>query len=112
MRAVMVASMTPCMNHGSQGIQVRSIVLSSAAPLGVSAWVFNHVFGFPGADASVPPFGFVFLVALGVDYKLFTIVRSLLVPALAYDIGRRIWWPGRLARTPASKETQRAIAAS
>ncbi|MEV1332666.1 MMPL family transporter [Micromonospora costi] len=27
------------------------------------------------------------------------IVRSLLVPALAYDIGPKIWWPGRLART-------------
>ncbi|WBB67005.1 MMPL family transporter [Micromonospora sp. WMMD812] len=27
------------------------------------------------------------------------IVRSLLVPALAYDIGPKVWWPGRLART-------------
>ncbi|MFC3500720.1 MMPL family transporter [Micromonospora krabiensis] len=27
------------------------------------------------------------------------VVRSLLVPALAYDIGPKIWWPGRLART-------------
>ncbi|MEU4679839.1 MMPL family transporter [Micromonospora sp. NPDC023737] len=27
------------------------------------------------------------------------VVRSLLVPALAYDIGPTIWWPGRLART-------------
>jgi RND superfamily putative drug exporter len=26
------------------------------------------------------------------------LVRSLLVPALAYDIGPRIWWPGRLGR--------------
>ncbi|WP_284983623.1 MMPL family transporter [Arthrobacter sp. efr-133-TYG-118] len=143
---------------------IGTVVLSYAAALGVSAWVFNHVFGFPGADASVPLFGFVFLVALGVDYNIFlmtrvreestlkgtragilkglgatggvitsagvvlaatfaalgvipilflaqisfivafgvlldtTIVRSLLVPALSYDIGRRIWWPGRLGR--------------
>ncbi|MER7445065.1 MMPL family transporter [Micromonospora avicenniae] len=27
------------------------------------------------------------------------VVRSLLVPTLAYDIGPTIWWPGRLART-------------
>ena len=26
------------------------------------------------------------------------IVRSLLVPALSYDVGRRIWWPSRLGR--------------
>nr|WP_307054942.1 MMPL family transporter [Arthrobacter bambusae] len=157
---------------------IGTVVLSYAAALGVSAWVFNHVFGFPGADASVPLFGFVFLVALGVDYNIFlmtrvreestlngtragilkglgatggvitsagvvlaatfaalgvipilflaqisfivafgvlldtTIVRSLLVPALAYDLGRRIWWPGRLARDPASKAGQRAATAS
>nr|WP_306963239.1 MMPL family transporter [Arthrobacter bambusae] len=157
---------------------IGTVVLSYAAALGVSAWVFNHVFGFPGADASVPLFGFVFLVALGVDYNIFlmtrvreestlngtragilkglgatggvitsagvvlaatfaalgvipilflaqisfivafgvlldtTIVRSLLVPALAYDIGGRIWWPGRLARDPASKAGQWAATAS
>ena len=143
---------------------IGTVVLSYAAALGVSALVFNHVFGFPGADASVPLFGFVFLVALGVDYNIFlmtrvreesalhgtrpgilrglsatggvitsagvvlaatfaalgvipilflaqisfivafgvlldtTIVRSLLVPALSYDLGHRIWWPVRLAK--------------
>lgn len=141
---------------------IGSVVLSYAAALGVSALVFNHVFQFPGADPSVPLFGFVFLVALGVDYNIFLmtrvreesailgtragilrglsktgsvitsagivlaatfaalavipilflvqisfivafgvlldtiIVRSLLVPALAYDIGPAIWWPSRL----------------
>jgi len=144
---------------------VASVVVSYAAALGVSAIVFNHVFQFPGADATVPLFGFVFLVALGVDYNIFlmtrvreetmrigtrpgilrglamtgsvitsagvvlaatfaalavipilflvqiafivafgvlldtVIVRSLLVPALSYDIGRAIWWPSRLDRT-------------
>ncbi len=141
---------------------IGSVVLSYAAALGVSALVFDHVFRFPGADAAVPLFGFVFLVALGVDYNIFlmtrvreeslrigtrpgilrglsvtgsvitsagvvlaatfaalavipilflvqiafivafgvlldtVVVRSLLVPALCYDIGRATWWPSRL----------------
>jgi len=144
---------------------VLSVVVSYAAALGVSAFVFNNLFGFPGADATVPLFGFVFLVALGVDYNIFlmsrvreeslkhgtrpgilrglgvtggvitsagvvlaatfaalgvipimflvqlafivafgvlldtVLVRSLLVPALAYDIGPGIWWPSKLGRT-------------
>ncbi|WP_159708112.1 MMPL family transporter [Arthrobacter sp. 18067] len=143
---------------------VLSVVLSYGAAMGVSAWVFNGIFGFSGADATVPLFGFVFLVALGVDYNIFlmsrvreeslkhgtrpgilrglavtggvitsagvvlaatfaalgvipimflvqlafivafgvlldtVLVRSLLVPALAYDIGSKIWWPGKLGR--------------
>jgi RND superfamily putative drug exporter len=148
---------------------IGSVVLSYAAALGVSALVFNGIFGFPGADAAVPLFGFVFLVALGVDYNIFlmtrvreeslrigtrpgilrglgltgsvitsagivlaatfaalavipilflvqiafivafgvlldtVVVRSLLVPALSYDIGRAIWWPSRLWRTDAHR---------
>jgi RND superfamily putative drug exporter len=143
---------------------VLSVVLSYGAAMGVSALVFNNFLGFPGADATVPLFGFVFLVALGVDYNIFlmsrvreeslkhgtrpgilrglgvtggvitsagvvlaatfaalavipimflvqlafivafgvlldtVLVRSLLVPALAYDIGPRIWWPSRLGK--------------
>ncbi|KUM32602.1 MMPL family transporter [Arthrobacter sp. EPSL27] len=146
---------------------VASVVLSYGAAMGVSAFVFNNVLGFPGADATVPLFGFVFLVALGVDYNIFlmsrvreeslkhgtrpgilrglgvtggvitsagvvlaatfaalgvipimflvqlafivafgvlldtVLVRSLLVPALAYDIGPRIWWPSKLGRPEA-----------
>ncbi|KKJ98567.1 MMPL family transporter [Micromonospora sp. HK10] len=39
-------------------------------------------------------------VAVAVGVLLDTIVvRSLLVPALSYDIGARIWWPSRLSRT-------------
>jgi RND superfamily putative drug exporter len=150
---------------------VASVVLSYAAAMGVSALVFNNILGFPGADATVPLFGFVFLVALGVDYNIFlmsrvreeslkhgtrpgilrglgvtggvitsagvvlaatfaalgvipimflvqlafivafgvllatVLVRSLLVPALAYDLGRRIWWPGKLSRHDAQETT-------
>lgn len=36
-------------------------------------------------------------VAIGVILDTF-VIRSTLVPALAYDIGRTIWWPGKLAR--------------
>ncbi|MEE2524085.1 efflux RND transporter permease subunit [Pseudarthrobacter sp. J75] len=157
---------------------VLSVVLSYGAAMGVSALVFNHVFGFPGADATVPLFGFVFLVALGVDYNIFlmsrvreeslkhgtrpgilrglgvtggvitsagvvlaatfaalgvipimflvqlafivafgvlldtVLVRSLLVPALAYDIGPKIWWPGKLARPEAAATSPRTPATS
>ena len=28
------------------------------------------------------------------------VVRSLLVPALVYDLGARVWWPSRLWHTP------------
>jgi uncharacterized membrane protein YdfJ with MMPL/SSD domain len=38
-----------------------------------------------------------FMVAFGVLLDT-TIVRSLLVPALSYDVGRLVWWPGKLAR--------------
>ena len=38
-----------------------------------------------------------FIVAFGVLLDTF-VVRSLLVPALSYDIGRAIWWPSRLVR--------------
>ncbi|MCB5273483.1 Sulfolipid-1 exporter MmpL8 [Arthrobacter sp. SO5] len=153
---------------------VASVVLSYGAAMGVSAFVFNNIFGFPGADATVPLFGFVFLVALGVDYNIFlmsrvreeslkhgtragilrglgvtggvitsagvvlaatfaalsvipimflvqlafivafgvlldtVLVRSLLVPALAYDIGPRLWWPSKLGR-PETDAAARAV---
>ncbi|WP_419707109.1 MMPL family transporter [Promicromonospora sp. NFX87] len=143
---------------------VLTTVLSFGTAMGVSALVFNDLLGFPGADPAVPLFGFVFLVALGIDYNIFLMtrvreesiehgtregvlrglrltggiitsaglvlaatftalavipvlflaqlafivafgvlldtfaVRSFLVPALGYDIGRAIWWPSKLAR--------------
>ncbi|WP_309058544.1 MMPL family transporter [Streptomyces sp.] len=143
---------------------VATVAVNFLATLGVSALVFPHVFGFTGTDPSVPLYGFVFLVALGVDYNIFlmsrvreeslrhgarrgvlrglvstggvitsagvvlaatfaalgviplaflaqiafivafgvlldtVVVRSLLVPALALDLGPVAWWPGRLAR--------------
>ena len=52
-----------------------TVVLSFAATLGVCAFVFEHIFGFAGTDASFPLFAFVFLVALGIDYNIFLMTR-------------------------------------
>ncbi|MGW6442082.1 MMPL family transporter [Lentzea sp. NPDC055074] len=54
---------------------IATVVLSFAATMGVSALVFNHVLDFPGSDPVVPLFGFVFLVALGIDYNIFLMTR-------------------------------------
>ncbi len=154
-------------------VLVGTVVLSFAAALGVSALVFDGVFGFPGADPVVPLFGFVFLVALGVDYNIFLmtrvreesarhgtregvlrglvvtggvitsaglvlaatfaalgvlpilflaqisfivafgvlldtfLVRSLLVPAISYDLRRAVWWPSRLWRAERGDGSER-----
>jgi RND superfamily putative drug exporter len=56
-------------------VLIGTVVLSFAAALGVSAFFFNHVFGFGGADTSFPLFVFVFLVALGIDYNIFLMTR-------------------------------------
>ena len=56
-------------------ILVGTVVLSYGAALGLSALLFRHVFGFAGADSSLPLFVFVFLVALGIDYNIFLMTR-------------------------------------
>jgi RND superfamily putative drug exporter len=45
-----------------------------------------------------------FVIAVGVLLDTF-IVRSILVPALTFGIGKRIWWPSRLARDDGDDET-------
>jgi RND superfamily putative drug exporter len=50
-------------------------VLSFAATLGAAAIMFNYVFDFAGSDPTVTLFGFVFLVALGIDYSIFLMTR-------------------------------------
>ncbi|TDC68555.1 MMPL family transporter [Streptomyces hainanensis] len=54
---------------------VTTVALNYLATLGVSALLFQQVLGFSGTDASVPLYGFVFLVALGVDYNIFLMSR-------------------------------------
>ncbi len=150
-------------------ILIATVVLSFLAALGASALAYDRLFGFAGADPSLPLLGFIFLVALGIDYNIFLmtrvreesarigpgpgvrhglavtggvitsagvvlaatfsvlfilplvqlaemgflvafgvlldtlVVRSVLVPALALDIGPKIWWPSRLAKPPADR---------
>src|SRR5215218_2626123 len=54
---------------------VATVVLSFAAALGISALVFDRLFGFAGADPAFPLWTFVFLVALGTDYNIFLMTR-------------------------------------
>lgn len=53
---------------------VATVALNFLAILGISTLVFP-LLGFTGSDASVPLYGFVFLVALGVDYNIFLMSR-------------------------------------
>lgn len=50
-------------------------VLSFGTAMGVAGVLFTHVLRFPGADPAVPLYGFVFLVALGIDYNIFLMTR-------------------------------------
>ena len=158
----------------SAALLIVANVLSFGATIGVAALVFTYVFGFPASDPSTVLIGFVFLVALGIDYSIFLmtrvreeslrigtrpgilkglsvtggvitsagvvlaatfaalgvvpllflaqiafivafgvlldtlVVRSLLVPATCYLIGRRTWWPSRLAAADAEPAAEPA----
>ncbi|MFB4310835.1 MMPL family transporter [Actinomadura sp. GTD37] len=138
---------------------IGTVVASYFAALGAAWLLFRYAFGFPALDIQVALMGFLFMVALGVDYNLFLVsrireeaarsghragvlrglgvtggvissaglvlaatfgvlgampvtmmvqigvlvslgvlldtffVRSVIVPALALDAGRRFWWP-------------------
>jgi len=54
---------------------IATVVLSFLAALGASAFAFEYIFGFGGADPSLPLWVFVFLVALGIDYNIFLMTR-------------------------------------
>lgn len=54
---------------------IATVGVSFLAALGLSTLLFQHVFGFESADASLPLLVFVFLVALGVDYNIFLVSR-------------------------------------
>ena len=56
-------------------ILMATVVLSFGAALGISALLFEYVFGFAGSDPGFPLFSFVFLVALGIDYNIFLMTR-------------------------------------
>jgi len=54
---------------------ILTVIISYTAAVGVSAVAFDKVFHFGGADASLPLFAFIFLVALGIDYNIFLMAR-------------------------------------
>ena len=56
-------------------VLMATVVLSFGAALGLSALLFEYVFGFAGSDPGFPLFTFVFLVALGIDYNIFLMTR-------------------------------------
>jgi RND superfamily putative drug exporter len=55
---------------------VATVALNYLATLGLAALVFRYLLGFTGSEAPVPLYGFVFLVALGVDYNIFLMTRA------------------------------------
>lgn len=56
-------------------ILVASVLLTNVAALGTAWWLFTGVFDFPALDADTVLLSFLFLVALGVDYTIFLVVR-------------------------------------
>ncbi|NLT31044.1 MAG: MMPL family transporter [Propionibacterium sp.] len=55
---------------------IVATTLSSFAALGAGTWLSTAVFGFPALDSAVPLFAFLFLIALGVDYTIFLVIRA------------------------------------
>ncbi len=54
---------------------IATVVASYAAVLGLASVAFDVVFQFAGMDPSLPLLGFIFLVALGIDYNIFLMTR-------------------------------------
>ncbi|HST42774.1 MAG TPA: MMPL family transporter [Conexibacter sp.] len=77
---------------------MATVILSYAAALGIGAFFFMQVFGFAGVDPGLPLFAFIFLVALGVDYNIFLMVR---VREEAHEHGTRLGTVRGLAVTGA-----------
>lgn len=56
-------------------VLVATVVVSFFGALGLCNLLFDQVLGFGGWESSVPLIGFLFLVALGVDYNIFLMTR-------------------------------------
>ncbi|MFC0627853.1 MMPL family transporter [Kribbella deserti] len=56
-------------------VLVATVVVSFFGALGLCNLLFEQVLGFAGLEPSVPLIGFLFLVALGVDYNIFLMTR-------------------------------------
>ncbi|WP_188190215.1 MMPL family transporter [Nonomuraea sp. SYSU D8015] len=57
-------------------VLIATVVISFAAALGVMTFLFVQVLGLPGLDPTLITLGFLFLVALGVDYNIFLMTRA------------------------------------
>jgi RND superfamily putative drug exporter len=55
-------------------VLIGTVILSFVAALGIAALIFDLV-GFAGESPALALFGFIFLVALGVDYNIFLMAR-------------------------------------
>jgi putative drug exporter of the RND superfamily len=53
-----------------------TVIASFAASLGAATLVLTRLVDMPALDAGVPLLGFLFLVALGVDYNIFLVTRT------------------------------------
>jgi len=85
--------------HGTREGTLRGLAVTGAVITGAGI-VLAGTFGALAVLPLVVLTEIGFIVAFGVLLDTF-IVRSLLVPAVTYDIGRAIWWPSRLARRDA-----------
>jgi putative drug exporter of the RND superfamily len=56
-------------------VLIATVIVSFAAALGASAFAFDRILGFEGADPSLALLAFIFLVALGIDYNIFLMSR-------------------------------------
>lgn len=157
---------------------IMATTLSAVAAIGAGGWISTELLGYPAIDTSAPLFAFLFLVALGVDYTIFLViraqeetpaygtrrgivravaltggvitsagvvlaavfavlgvlplvtlaqlgiivglgilldtfvVRTVVIPAVFTIVGRRVWWPSKLARVDEQGESGEANAAS
>jgi RND superfamily putative drug exporter len=56
-------------------VLIASVILSFLCTLGVTFLFVRYVVGDAGMQASIPTFGFIFLVSLGIDYTIFLMAR-------------------------------------
>lgn len=55
---------------------IIATTLSAVAAIGAGGWISTELLGYPAIDTSSPLFAFLFLVALGVDYTIFLVIRA------------------------------------
>jgi RND superfamily putative drug exporter len=86
--------------HGTREGTLRGLAVTGAVITGAGI-VLAGTFGALAVLPLVVLTEIGFIVAFGVLLDTF-IVRSVIVPALVVDVGRRVWWPSRLSRAPAA----------